>query len=129
VLLAWSLFSPLAGLVLSLPLLLLLAKSWEAMMQIITLVRERAIYLAAAIVEVDLAPTEVQRLSWWSLRKAGFDCIKLADSLCHPMVNYVAGPGGCSKRGTRSGFPSFADIVGVVTGVHNTKFASRLIAI
>lgn len=76
VMLASALHSLTAGVILSLAVFILLAKCWDTVLQIIALVREQARYRAAPEVVIDLEPTEVKRLSWWSLRKAGFDCNK-----------------------------------------------------
>ena len=80
VLAAWRLHSPLAAGVASLPLIVLAAKMWDTLQAIVQLVREYAAYQAATPVEIDLTSTEIRRVNWWSLRKAGFDCLKPCDS-------------------------------------------------
>jgi len=94
-----------AGIVVSLPLLILLAKSWDTLTHIIALVREQARYRAAAEVEIDLLPTEVRRLNWWSLRKAGFDCIKLLDALSAPDGDLNGKPWRILTKGNTIGVP------------------------
>ena len=81
VLIAWQLHSWFAGLLVSLPFLYLAARSWETSLRIVSLIRERAIFHAAVPVEIDMAPTDVVEVNWWSLLKSGFDCFKLQDSL------------------------------------------------
>lgn len=105
VLLAWYFLSPVAALVASLPIFVLLVKCLEALGRIIALVRARAIFRAAAPVEIDLAPTEVRRVNWWSLRKAGFDCIKLADTLATPDGGLKGKPWRMLKKGNTIGIP------------------------
>ena len=105
VLLACYLHSLFAGIVVSLPLLILLAKSWDTLTHIIALVREQARYRAAADVEIDLRPTEVRRLNWWSLRKAGFDCNKLPDALPAPDGDLNGKPWRILTKGNTIGVP------------------------
>jgi len=92
--------SVLAAIVLSLPVFILLAKCWDALTHIIALVRERARYQAAPEVVIDPEPTEIKRLSWWSLRKAGFDCDKLQDALDDPGSNLRGKPWRQLKKGS-----------------------------
>ena len=84
---AWYLHSLLAALVLSLPIFILFAKCWNTFTRIIALVREQARYRGAPEVMIDPKPTEIKRLSWWSLRQSGFDCIKPQDGLTDPEGN------------------------------------------
>lgn len=105
VLLAWYFIFPLVAVVLSLPVLLLTVKCWESLLAIIRLVRERAIYRAAPVIEIDLAPTEVKRLNWWSLRKAGFDCIKLVDALGLRQGELTGKPWRTLQKGNTIGIP------------------------
>jgi len=106
VLLACYFHSLFAGFVVSLPLLILLAKSWDTLTHNIALVREQARYRAAAEVEIDLLPTEVRRLNWWSLRKAGFDCIKLLDTLESPDGELIEKPWRMLTKGNTIGVPA-----------------------
>jgi hypothetical protein len=99
VLLATYLHSPFAGLVLSLPVFLLVAKCWDALNNIIALVREQARYRAAPEFVIDSELTEITRLSWWSLRKAGFDCNKPPDTLQDPAGKLVGRPWRQLKKG------------------------------
>jgi hypothetical protein len=99
VLLATYLHSPFAGLVLSLPVFLLVAKCWDTLNNIIALVREQARYRAAPEFVIDSELTEITRLSWWSLRKAGFDCNKPPDTLKDPAGKLVGRPWRQLKKG------------------------------
>jgi len=90
----------LASLVLSLPIFVLLAKSWDTLNNIIALIREQARYRDAPEVMIDLELTETKRLSWWSLRKAGFDCNKLKDPLDDPASCLVGNPWRQLKKGS-----------------------------
>lgn len=76
VLIAWRWHSPFAGAVMTLPAIYLASKLWESFTWIVTLVRERAIFAAVAPVTIDLKPQEPCEVSWWAIRKAGFDCKK-----------------------------------------------------
>lgn len=105
VLLVGYFHSPLAGLVVSLPLFLLGERCWRVLKQIIALVRERVAYRAAPVAEIDMAPTEVKKLNWWSLRKAGFDCVKLVDSLSRPEGELKGNPWRMLKHGNTIGIP------------------------
>ena len=100
VMLAGFLHSLTAGLVLSLPIFILLAKCWDTLTHIIALVREQARYRAAPEVVIDLEPTEIKHLSWWSLRKAGFDCNKPPDPFDDPASNLVGRPWRQLKKGS-----------------------------
>jgi len=100
VMLACYFHSVLAGLVLSLPVFILLAKCWDTLTHIIALVREQARYRAAPEVVIDPEPTEVKRLSWWSLRKAGFDCNKPVDALSDPDGAVNGRPWRMLRKGT-----------------------------
>jgi len=100
VMLAGYLHSLTAGAVLSLPVFVLLAKCWDTLTHIIALVREQALYRAAPEVVIDLEPTEIKRLSWWSLRKAGFDCNKPPDALEDPASNLAGKPWRLLKKGS-----------------------------
>jgi len=100
VMLAGYLHSILAAVVLSLPIFVLLAKCWETLANIIALVREQSLYRAAPEVMIDPEPTEIKRLSWWSLRKAGFDCNKPPDPLEDPAGRLVGKPWRLLKKGS-----------------------------
>ncbi len=76
VLILWFSIAPIAGLAATLPLFYLVTKSWETLLQIIHLVRERAMFQAAVPATIDLNPQNITQVNWWSLRKAGFDCVK-----------------------------------------------------
>ncbi len=105
VLLAGSLHSIFAAVFVSLPVLILLVKCWESLSQIIRLVRERARLRAAAVVEIDLTSTEIRRMDWWSLRKSGFDCIKLSDPLSLPDDELTGKPWRMLCKGNTIGIP------------------------
>ena len=105
VLLAGSLHSFYAGVIVSLPVLILLQKCAETLAQIIQLVRERSRLRAAAVVEIDLKSTEVRWLDWWSLRKSGFDCIKLLDPLTTPDDELTGKPWRMLRLGNTIGIP------------------------
>ena len=97
--------SLLAGFVVSLPLLILLAKCWDTLNHVIALVRERARFEAAAHVEIDMWPTEERSLDWWSLRKAGFDCTNLFDKLEAPEGDTIGRPWRILMKGNTTGIP------------------------
>ena len=78
---AWWFRSVPAIVVVSLPMLYCGAMLWDVLMRICELVREQAVFNAAKSVTVDLEPTKDYEINWWSLRKAGFDCQKPANSL------------------------------------------------
>lgn len=78
-LVVWRMVSPLAGLTVSLPVFYLAARIWDTGLVIVALVRERAVLRAAPTTPVNLAPQQMTEVNWWSLRKAGFECLKPRD--------------------------------------------------
>ena len=80
VLIVWRLASPVWGAAVALPLFYMVAQLWELAMRIVALVREQANFRAAAASPIDLSPQEVYKINWWTLRKAGFDCLKPRDA-------------------------------------------------
>ncbi len=100
VMLAGYLHSLTAAVILSLPVFILLAKCWDTLANIIALVREQALYRAAPEVVIDLEPTEVKRLSWWSLRKAGFDCNKPPEPFDSPAGDIAGKPWRLLRKGS-----------------------------
>lgn len=100
VMLAGSLHSLTSAVILSLPIFILLAKCWDTLTQIIALIREQALYRAAPEVVIDLEPTEVKRLSWWSLRKAGFDCNKPPEGFDSPAGDLAGKPWRLLRKGS-----------------------------
>lgn len=85
VLIGWVVVSPLVGLLMTLPVIVLLAKCWKTIQVIIHLIRERALLLSAEPATIDLNPQEIIPVNWWSLRKMGFDCSSPID--CVTRVN------------------------------------------
>ncbi len=77
---AWRLHSVMAALVVSFPACFLAAKILEAVGALFTHIRARNIYRAATAATIDMAPTNLIKVDWWSLRKAGFDCHKPLDA-------------------------------------------------
>ncbi len=92
--------SAFAAIVLSLPVFILIGECWDTLTHIIALVRERARYRAAPEVVIDPEPTEIRRLSWWSLRKAGFDCNKPPDPLEDPESSLAGKPWRLLRKGS-----------------------------
>ena len=92
VFLVWRVVSPLAAAVASLPLFYVAAQLWDAFMRIVELVREHAVFKAAAPATIDMAPQQVREINWWSLRKAGFDCRKPVDPYRDPGQRVVGKP-------------------------------------
>ena len=60
----WRLWSPMAGLIGTLPLFLCLARLWDVSSRLIDLIRERAVFLAAPPLNVDLASTQILEVNW-----------------------------------------------------------------
>ena len=87
VLVVWRLCSVLPVVLTTLPLFYLAARLWDGTMRILELVHEQSIFKAAAPATVDLAPQQIHTVNWWSLRKAGFDCLKPID----PHHNFALG--------------------------------------
>lgn len=77
----WCTISPLWGVVSSVLLFVLAALSWDTTVRIVQLIRERMRFEAAAPAAIDLGAREVRKVNWWSLRKAGFDCLKPNDAI------------------------------------------------
>jgi hypothetical protein len=72
----WRFVSPFAVIVAGLPALYSVARICNSFFSIVWLVRERAVFRAAPAAPIDLAPQQIYEVNWWSLRKAGFDCLK-----------------------------------------------------
>lgn len=100
VMVAGYLHSLTAGVILSLPVFILLAKCWDTLANIIALVRVQALYRAAPELVIDLEPTEVKRMSWWSLRKAGFDCNKPPERFDSPAGDLAGKPWRLLRKGS-----------------------------
>lgn len=77
---AWRLHSVPAALFASLPMFWIVAGILDTVKKLITHMRARAACRAAASVTIDMAPTNLIKVDWWSLRKAGFDCHKPVDA-------------------------------------------------
>lgn len=77
---AWRFHSIAAAFVCALPALLLLAKLWDALRVLRTHLKAHAAYRAAPQAAVSLTPDSITPVNWWTLRKAGFDCLKPQDA-------------------------------------------------
>lgn len=77
---AWRMYSGMAALLVSLPMLWVATQMLEAVKTLVIHIRTQNIYRAASAVTIDMAPTNLIQVDWWSLRKAGFDCHKPADA-------------------------------------------------
>jgi hypothetical protein len=77
---AWQFHSLAAGAVLLLPALVIAALLLDAITRLVRHVRTQAIYRAAPRAEVSMNPERVTEVNWWTLRKAGFDCLKPFDA-------------------------------------------------
>ena len=88
------------GFILSLPVFILLAKCCETLMQITALVRGQSLYRKAPEVEIDPHASEIRRLNWWSLRKAGFDCSKAPDRFEDTAGRMAGKPWRLLKKGS-----------------------------
>lgn len=87
------------SLVLSLPVFILLARCWETVKQIAALVRAQRQYRNAPDVVIDQHASDIRNLSWWSLRKAGFECSKAPDRFEVPNCRVVGKPWRLLKKG------------------------------
>lgn len=101
----WRLISPLAGVAAALPAVYLLGQMWEGLMRIVQLVRERSAFEAAPLATIDSAPAEVQEVNWWSLRKAGFDCLEPVDAHRDPGRRLHGKPWRVLTKGTTLRIP------------------------
>jgi hypothetical protein len=97
--------APFVAFLMSLPVLILLGKIGEGLMTVIALIRERAKFRSAPVIELDLAPTKVVHTNWWSLRKAGFDCDKLKDRLELPDGTLTGNPWRILTKGNTINVP------------------------
>jgi hypothetical protein len=100
VLLLWRLWSPMAALIGTLPIFVCLARLWDTATALIDLIREQAVFLAAPPLTIDPATIQIQKVNWWSLRKAGFDCLKPADAYRDPGSRLVGKPWRLLVKGT-----------------------------
>jgi hypothetical protein len=105
VLAVWRLWSPMTGLMATLPFFYCLARLWECGVRVVDLIREQAVFNAAAVTEVDSAATGIRQVNWWSLRKAGFDCLKPADSMSDPEYRLAGKPWRMLVKGTTLRIP------------------------
>ena len=76
----WRFTLPVWGMVVSLPAFCIAAAIKEMLVRIVNLVREQAEFKKAEAVTIDLPPDKISNINWWSLRKAGFDCLKPAEA-------------------------------------------------
>jgi hypothetical protein len=74
--LLWRWFSPLASMVGALPLAYLWLSLFHDLKRLTTLVGARGRLKSAAELNIDWNSQEAQQVNWWSLRKAGYDCLK-----------------------------------------------------
>ena len=89
----WRLASPVLGGALSRATRVLHGgKLWGLAMWIIELVREQATLRAALPAPIDLSPQEICRINWWTLRNAGFDCLRAAGCLPGPCRRLTGRP-------------------------------------
>jgi hypothetical protein len=105
VIVAWRLVSPAVGAAVSLPLFIIVARLWDLLVRILCLVREQAVFAAAAPVTLDLASDQVREVNWWSLRKAGFDCRKPIDPYHDPGERLAGKPWRVLSKDTTRRIP------------------------
>jgi hypothetical protein len=72
----WRLLSAWAALVVALPTIYLAAEIVITIVTMVHLVRARACFRAAGPLTLEIPPQRICGVNWWSLRKAGFDCLK-----------------------------------------------------
>ncbi|WP_437191135.1 hypothetical protein [Planctomicrobium sp. SH527] len=84
VLIFWRLVSPFAAALVSLPAFYAAARAGEILVRIFSLLWAWQQYTRAPEMEIDLNPKKEIDINWWTLRKAGFDCIKPNDPHDHP---------------------------------------------
>jgi hypothetical protein len=72
----WRLMSALPALVVALPVVYLVAEIANTLTKIVHLNYERARFRSAGPLTIELPPQRICEVNWWSLRKAGFDCLK-----------------------------------------------------
>jgi hypothetical protein len=101
----WQMVSPLAGIVAALPAFYLAGRIWDTSMSIIDLVREQGLLDAAPVAEIDLAPSGVIEVNWWTLRKAGFDCLQPVDAHRDPGRRLSGRPWRMLTKGTTLRIP------------------------
>ena len=77
---AWQMQWIAVAAVLIRPALLIAASFVDAAKRLVSLLRARANYRAAPQAEISLMPEQVTEVNWWTLRKAGFDCLKPVDA-------------------------------------------------
>lgn len=84
VLMFWWMISPTAAALVSLPAFYVAARAGEILVRIFSLLWAWQQYIRAPETDIDLNPTEEIDINWWTLRKAGFDCLKPPDAHQHP---------------------------------------------
>lgn len=84
VLIVWRFVSPFIAALVSLPAFYAAARAGEILVRICSLLWAWHQYTRAPETEIDLNPKEEIDINWWTLRKAGFDCLKPPDAHRHP---------------------------------------------
>lgn len=84
VLIFWRMISPFAAALVSLPAFYVAVRAGEILVRIFSLLWAWQQYTRAPETDIDLNPTKEIDINWWTLRKAGFDCLKPPDPHRHP---------------------------------------------
>ncbi|MBL8826768.1 MAG: hypothetical protein JNM18_07255 [Planctomycetaceae bacterium] len=87
------------GLAVSLPATLIVVQLMECLGRAIEIIRQRAVRQAALPESIDLDAIDARAVNWWTLRKAGFDCIKPQDKNYDPGERLVGKPWRVLVRG------------------------------
>lgn len=89
----WRYWSPMAGLISTLPPVMVFSWICQRVGFLIDLHNERQASRCADILHLPVPLTEVMpNVNWWSLRKAGYECQKLVDPLRDPLLRLVGSP-------------------------------------
>lgn len=84
VLIVWRFVSPFVAALVSLPAFYAAARAGEILVRICSLLWAWHQYTRAPEAEIDLNATKEIDINWWTLRKAGFDCLNPPDAHQHP---------------------------------------------
>ncbi len=77
---AWKMASPFSAVVVSLPALYVLLRLLDVTIALFILRKHQNEFKAAAVRNVEMNPSQIGSVNWWTLRKAGFDCVRSLDA-------------------------------------------------
>lgn len=99
------LFSLFVGVVAALPACYLIGRCWDTASHLRKLLSEKRMFDRAPEQEINLAPETMIEVNWWTLRKAGFDCLKPQEPHRDPHLRLTGRPWRILTKGTTLRIP------------------------